>query len=92
MKHEFRLADIGEGLEEAEILEWLVAIGDTVTRDQPLVEVMTDKSNAELPAPVAGTIVSLGGAVGDMVAVGPTLAVIDDHADGADAAPPLDHS
>lgn len=77
MKHEFRLADIGEGLEEAEIISWLVQVGDVVERDQPLIEVMTDKSNAELPAPTAGTIVSLGGDVGDILHVGAMIAVID---------------
>ncbi len=77
MRHEFRLADIGEGLEEAEIINWLVAVGDQVTRDQPLIEVMTDKSNAELPAPTAGTIVQLGGAVGDLIMVGELIAIID---------------
>ena len=77
MRHEFRLADIGEGLEEAEIINWLVAVDDQVTRDQPLIEVMTDKSNAELPAPTAGTIVQLGGAVGDLIMVGELIAIID---------------
>ena len=76
MRYEFRLADIGEGLEEAEIITWLVAIGDRVERDQPIVEVMTDKSNAELPAPEAGTIVQLGGNVGDIIVVGAVIAVI----------------
>lgn len=79
MRHEFRLADIGEGLEEAEIITWLVAIGDQVDRDQPLIEVMTDKSNAELPAPEAGTIVELGGNVGDMILVGELIAAIELH-------------
>ena len=46
MSVEFRLADIGEGLDEAEIVEWKVAVGDKVRRDQPLVEVLTDKSQA----------------------------------------------
>lgn len=78
MKHEFRLADIGEGLEEAEIIAWRVQIGDTVQRDEPLVEVMTDKSNADLPAPWSGTIVSVGGSVGDIIKVGEVIAIIDD--------------
>ncbi|MEM7092936.1 MAG: dihydrolipoamide acetyltransferase family protein [Actinomycetota bacterium] len=88
MTHEFRLADIGEGLEEAEIIEWRVAIGDWVARDQPIVEVLTDKSNAELPAPVEGRIVSLSGAVGDIVEVGELIAVID--GDTADAPAPTE--
>ncbi len=95
MKHEFRLADIGEGLEEAEIITWLVAVGDQVDRDQPIIEVMTDKSNAELPAPEAGTIVELGGNVGDMINVGELIAVIELHKSALSDAPhdnaPHDH-
>ena len=78
MRHEFRLADIGEGLEEAEIIAWMVQVGDQVKRDQPLIEVMTDKSNAELPAPAAGTIVELAGVVGDIITVGELISVIDE--------------
>lgn len=88
MRHDFRLADIGEGLEEAEIVGWRVQVGDVVSRDQPLIEVMTDKSNAELPAPVAGTVVELGGEVGDLISVGELIAVIDDGL-GAGAEPPV---
>lgn len=77
MRHEFRLADIGEGLEEAEIINWMVAVGEEVSRDQPLIEVMTDKSNAELPAPHAGVVVELGGAVGDIISVGELIAIIE---------------
>ena len=47
MPHRFHLPDIGEGLEEAEVVEWLVAPGDVVVRDQPLVEVLTDKASSE---------------------------------------------
>ncbi len=78
MKHDFHLADIGEGLEEAEILQWLVIPGQLVERDQPVVEIMTDKSNAELPAPVAGVVVALAGDIGDIVRVGELLVVFDD--------------
>jgi len=93
MKREFRLADIGEGLDEAEIVAWRVKIGDRVDRDEALVEVMTDKSNADLPAPWAGTVTALGGAVGDMIKVGDIVAIIDDGAAGespAAATAPLD--
>ena len=92
MNHEFRLADIGEGLEEAEIVRWLVNVGDQVTRDQPLVEVMTDKSNAELPAPAAGQVVALEGSVGDIVHVGGLIAVIQSDADDSAAPTPADDS
>jgi len=85
-KVEFLLPDVGEGLEEGEIVSWLVAPGDTVTRDQPLVEVQTDKALAELPSPVAGQIVSLAFAPGDIVKVGQTLVVLED-GQGGDTAP-----
>lgn len=88
MKQEFRLADIGEGLEEAEIIAWRVQVGDVVERDAALVEVMTDKSNADLPAPWSGTVVSLGGSVGDMLRVGQVVAVIDDGVTGDTATTP----
>lgn len=77
-KVEFLLPDVGEGLEEGEVVSWLVAPGDTVTRDQPLVEVQTDKALVELPSPVAGKIVSLGFAPGDIVKVGQVLVVLED--------------
>ena len=76
MTTEFRLPDVGEGLDEAEIVEWLVAVGEVIRRDQPLVEILTDKSQTQLPAPVAGTITSLGFAEGDMANVGDVLVVI----------------
>jgi len=87
MKHELRLTDIGEGLEEAEIISWLVHVGDTVERDQPVVEVMTDKSNADLPAPASGTIVAVSGDQGDIVHVGQLLAIIESDASVAEPAP-----
>ncbi|MFT7619065.1 MAG: pyruvate/2-oxoglutarate dehydrogenase complex dihydrolipoamide acyltransferase (E2) component, partial [Planctomycetota bacterium] len=55
MAFEFKLPDLGEGVAEGEIVEWKVAVGDTVTEDQPLVEVMTDKATVEIPSPRAGT-------------------------------------
>ena len=83
---EFQLPDVGEGLEEGEIVSWLVAPGDTVTRDQPLVEVQTDKALVELPSPVAGQVVSLAFGAGDIVKVGQILVVLDDGGPG-DSAP-----
>ena len=77
-KVEFVLPDVGEGLEEGEIVSWLVAPGDTVTRDQPLVEVQTDKALVELPSPVAGQVVSLAFTPGDIVKVGQVLVVLED--------------
>jgi 2-oxoisovalerate dehydrogenase E2 component (dihydrolipoyl transacylase) len=78
MIHEFHLPDIGEGLTEAEIVAWLVGVGDTVTVDQPIVEVETAKTTVEIPAPFDGTITSLVGAEGDVVAVGDVLFIITD--------------
>lgn len=78
MTIEFSLPDIGEGLEEAEVIEWHVKPGDTIARDQPFVDILTDKAQTEMPAPGAGTVVSLGAAVGDVVKVGDVLIVIDD--------------
>ncbi|MEM9652858.1 MAG: 2-oxo acid dehydrogenase subunit E2, partial [Actinomycetota bacterium] len=78
MTIEFTLPDIGEGLEEAEVIEWHVKPGDRIDRDQPFVDILTDKAQTEMPAPGAGTVVSLGAAVGDVVKVGDVLIVIDD--------------
>lgn len=69
----FALPDIGEGLVEGEVVAWLVAEGDTVERDQPLVEVLTDKATVELPSPVAGTVARLLAEPGQVVPVGHVL-------------------
>ena len=69
----FRLPDLGEGLEEAEIVAWHVAQGDHVVADQPLVSVETDKAVVEIPAPQAGVIARLQGDPGDIVKVGDVL-------------------
>ncbi len=70
---ELRLADVGEGLAEAEIVEWLVRPGDAVKADQPVVIVMTDKASVEIPAPVAGRVRECLGAPGSIVATGSLL-------------------
>jgi pyruvate/2-oxoglutarate dehydrogenase complex dihydrolipoamide acyltransferase (E2) component len=70
---ELRLADVGEGLAEAEIVEWLVRPGDTVKADQPVVVVMTDKASVEIPAPVAGRVRECVGTPGSIVATGSVL-------------------
>src|SRR3954468_176581 len=72
-----KLPDVGEGIAEAEIVSWHVAAGDTITEDQVMVEVMTDKATVELPSPVAGVVTSLGGDIGDVLAVGSPLIRID---------------
>ncbi len=74
--HVFRLPDLGEGLTEAEVLRWLVAVGDVVTVNQPIVEVETAKAAVEIPCPVAGTVAVLGAAEGGVLAVGAPLVEI----------------
>ncbi|PKW18008.1 dihydrolipoamide acetyltransferase family protein [Saccharopolyspora spinosa] len=74
---EFRLPDIGEGLIDAEIVRWLVDIGDHVQVDQPVVEVETAKATVELPCPYEGTVTSRVGAVGEILAVGSTLVTVE---------------
>ena len=64
---DFLLPDLGEGLTEAEIIRWLVGIGDQVAVDQPVVEVETAKATVELPSPFSGTVQALHGAAGDSV-------------------------
>ena len=76
MAYEFRLPDLGEGLTEAEIARWLVAEGDEVEEDQPLVEVQTDKTTVEIPSPRAGTVLKILVEEGDVAPVGAVLVVI----------------
>jgi 2-oxoisovalerate dehydrogenase E2 component (dihydrolipoyl transacylase) len=73
----FKLPDLGEGTVEAEIVNWRVKPGDSVAEDDVLVEVMTEKAAVEVPAPVAGRVLSTTGAPGDMVPVGAELIVIE---------------
>jgi 2-oxoisovalerate dehydrogenase E2 component (dihydrolipoyl transacylase) len=68
-----RLPDVGEGVAEAELVEWHVKVGDSVQEDQVLAAVMTDKATVEIPTPVAGIVVALGGEVGSVMAVGGEL-------------------
>ena len=86
MADEFKLPDIGEGLAEGEIVKWLVGVGDTVTEDQPLVEVMTDKATVEIPSPRAGTVEALTAAEGDVVEIGTTILVFAGESAGETAA------
>ncbi|MDP1026926.1 dihydrolipoamide acetyltransferase family protein [Sphingomonas sp. KR1UV-12] len=73
----FRLPDIGEGIAEAEIVAWHVAVGDRVEEDQNIADMMTDKATVEMESPVSGTVVELAGEVGDQVAIGAALVVIE---------------
>src|SRR5579863_2269121 len=72
-----KMPDVGEGVAEAEIVEWAVKVGDLVKEDQVVAAVMTDKATVEIPTPVAGHVLALGGAVGEVLAVGSELIRID---------------
>ncbi len=76
----FKLPDIGEGISEAEIVAWHVAIGDRVEEDSPVADMMTDKATVEMESPVSGVVVELAGEVGDQVSIGAALVVIETEA------------
>ncbi|HEX7527372.1 MAG TPA: dihydrolipoamide acetyltransferase family protein [Gaiellaceae bacterium] len=86
MPYAFKLPDLGEGLTEGEVARWLVAEGDEIAEDQPLVEIQTDKTTVEIPSPAAGTVTSILVAEGDVVPVGTVLVVIG--GDATEPAPP----
>ena len=83
MAYEFKLPDLGEGLTEGEIARWLVAEGQEIAEDEPLVEIQTDKTTVEIPSPAAGVVSSILVAEGQVVPVGTVLVVIG--GDGAAA-------
>lgn len=83
----FRLPDIGEGIAEAEIVAWHVAVGDMVEEDGRLADMMTDKATVEMESPIAGKVVSIAGEVGDVVAIGSALVVIEIEGEGETQAP-----
>ena len=76
MAKEFRLPDIGEGLTEAEIVHWLIAVGEPVKVDQPVVEVETDKAVVEIPSPYGGIVLHHGAGEGETLPVGEILVVV----------------
>src|SRR3954466_8583687 len=73
VEHVIKLPDVGEGVAEAELVEWHVKVGDLVREDAILGAVMTDKATVEIPSPVEGEVVWLAADVGDVVAVGSDL-------------------
>ena len=75
--HIIKMPDIGEGIAEVELVAWHVKVGDVVTEDQALIDVMTDKATVEIPSPVAGKVLALGGAVGQVIAVGAEVIQIE---------------
>ena len=78
-----KLPDVGEGVAEAEIVEWHVAVGQSVLEDQLLAAVMTDKATVEIPSPVAGTVMALGGEVGSVLSVGAELVRLEVAGEGS---------
>ncbi|BEP33976.1 dihydrolipoamide acetyltransferase family protein [Variovorax sp. V59] len=80
--HAIKVPDLGEGIAEVELVAWRVQPGDTVAEDQVLADVMTDKATVEIPSPVAGRVLALGGEVGQQLAVGAELIRIDVEAQG----------
>ena len=87
-RYVFKMPDLGEGTVEAEVVAWHVKVGDFVTEDQVIAEVMTEKAAVELPSPVTGRVLSQTGAPGDMVPVGADLIVFDtDSGEEADEVP-----
>ena len=85
MPYEFKLPDLGEGLTEGEVARWLVAEGQEIGEDDPLVEIQTDKTTVEIPSPAAGKVARILVAEGETVAVGTVLVVI-----GADSGAPAE--
>jgi pyruvate dehydrogenase E2 component (dihydrolipoamide acetyltransferase) len=87
---EFKLPDIGEGVHEGEITKWLVKPGQSISADQPMVEVMTDKATVEIPSPVTGTVGDLMAKEGQTIEVGKVLLTINENGKGAakETAPP----
>ena len=73
----FKLPDLGEGTAEAEIVAWHVKVGDVVAEDAPLVDMLTDKATVEMTSPVAGKLIEVNGAPGEMAPVGGPIAVFE---------------
>ena len=86
-EHVIKLPDVGEGVAEAELVEWHVKPGDIVREDAVLAAVMTDKATVEIPSPVDGKVIWLGAEVGDTVSVGAPLVRLETEGDAAAAAP-----
>jgi 2-oxoisovalerate dehydrogenase E2 component (dihydrolipoyl transacylase) len=87
--HVIRVPDLGEGIAEVELVAWHVQPGEAIAEDQGLADVMTDKASVEIPSPVAGKVLQLGGEVGQMLAVGSELIRIElEGAAGATSAAP----
>jgi len=75
--HVIKMPDIGEGIAQVELVEWFVKVGDMVSEDQVVADVMTDKATVDIPSPVAGKVLALGGQPGEVMAVGSELIRIE---------------
>ncbi|HJR31737.1 MAG TPA: biotin/lipoyl-containing protein, partial [Pseudomonas sp.] len=75
--HVIKMPDIGEGIAEVELSQWHVKVGDMVVEDQVLADVMTDKAMVDIPSPVNGKVIALGGQPGEVMAVGSVLISIE---------------
>jgi 2-oxoisovalerate dehydrogenase E2 component (dihydrolipoyl transacylase) len=85
-KYVFRLPDIGEGIAQAEIVAWHVKVGDQVEEDGRLADMMTDKATVEMESPVSGKVIEVAGEVGDVIAIGSALVVIETEGNSAEEA------
>ena len=89
----FRLPDIGEGVAEAEIVAWHVAVGDMVEEDQPIADMMTDKATIEMTSPVTGKVTALAGDVGEVIPIGSTLVTFETEGESeAKSEPPVEEA
>ena len=86
-EHVIKVPDIGEGIAEVELVAWHVAPGDSIVAEQAVADVMTDKATVEIPAHVSGRVISLGGRVGEKLAVGSVLLKLESGANAAGADP-----
>ena len=89
-KYTFRLPDIGEGIAEAEIVAWHVKVGDRIEEDARVADMMTDKATVEMESPVTGTVIEVAGEVGDVIAIGSALVVIETEGEGNEVAERID--
>lgn len=85
-EYTFKLPDLGEGTVESEIAEWMVKVGDSVKEEDPICSMLTDKAAVELSSPVTGTVKSVAGEIGDVIAVGAPLIVFETSGGAAEPA------
>lgn len=89
-RYTFNLPDIGEGIAEAEIVAWHVKVGDEIAEDDQIADMMTDKATVEMEAPVSGKVLEVAGDVGDVIAIGSMLVVLEIEGDPEDVEEPAD--